>query len=463
MTTSTKVSELKINKLTEAQYSSITPSDTELYFLTDGGGDIPSQTGNAGKFLGTDGTDTSWEEVESVSLEAGNGIVIDEDIISTDKRIPALATSGTISLEDNSSKSINVGGNVTFELPGAMTIGTPFQVGSSAWQGITYGNNKFVAVGSSGYITTSTDGTTWDTPFQVGSSTWIGVTYGNNKFVAVGSSGYISTSTDGTTWDTPFQVGSSAWRGITYANNKFVVVGDSGYVSTSTDGSTWTTPVQINASVDWYAITYGNNKFVAVGHGGRMSTSTDGTTWGSLFVVGNSTWYGITYGNNKFVAVGGSGYISTSTDGSTWDTPFLVGTNSWYGITYANNKFVIANNAGYISTSTNGSTWATPFQVVSSGGWYEITYANNKFVLVGSSGYMVTITIPDSSTFDTTSFHQIFVQLHMDTAYSVDLGTSHWLTKDAPNLSQAGDYNIYYEYDKEDECWRVGALNKKGA
>lgn len=38
MTTQTTVSDLKINKLTSAQYATITPSATELYFLVDDSG-----------------------------------------------------------------------------------------------------------------------------------------------------------------------------------------------------------------------------------------------------------------------------------------------------------------------------------------------------------------------------------------------------------------------------------------
>ena len=38
MTTQTTVSDLKINKLTSAQYATITPSNTELYFITDDSG-----------------------------------------------------------------------------------------------------------------------------------------------------------------------------------------------------------------------------------------------------------------------------------------------------------------------------------------------------------------------------------------------------------------------------------------
>ena len=74
MTTSTQVSELKINKLTKAQYQGIEePSDTELYFVTDEDTTLPSQTGNAGKFLTTNGSAASWAEVGStLPSQTGN-------------------------------------------------------------------------------------------------------------------------------------------------------------------------------------------------------------------------------------------------------------------------------------------------------------------------------------------------------------------------------------------------------
>ena len=69
MTTSdTNVSNLIINVLTKQQYESIqNPSNTELYMVTDEG-DIPDQTGNAGKFLTTNGTSTSWATVSSAVI-----------------------------------------------------------------------------------------------------------------------------------------------------------------------------------------------------------------------------------------------------------------------------------------------------------------------------------------------------------------------------------------------------------
>ena len=72
MSQETTVQNLKINKLTKEQYEGITtPSATELYFVTDDIGVtadevLPSQTGNGGKFLTTDGTTASWASVDAL-------------------------------------------------------------------------------------------------------------------------------------------------------------------------------------------------------------------------------------------------------------------------------------------------------------------------------------------------------------------------------------------------------------
>ena len=70
--------------------------------------------------------------------------------------------------------------------------------------GITFGNNTFVAVGESGIVRTSSDnGSSWDNGTS-GTTTWLSeVVYGNSTFVAVGQSGAHRYSSDnGTSWST---------------------------------------------------------------------------------------------------------------------------------------------------------------------------------------------------------------------------------------------------------------------
>ena len=70
MATDTNIEKLIINKLTQAQYDGITTkSPTEIYVVTDASdSSLPDQTGNAGKFLTTDGTNASWGKVQAAAI-----------------------------------------------------------------------------------------------------------------------------------------------------------------------------------------------------------------------------------------------------------------------------------------------------------------------------------------------------------------------------------------------------------
>ena len=78
-----------------------------------------------------------------------------------------------------------------------------------------------VALG--GKIAKSTDnGTSWDNATSPTTSDLNGVTFGNNIFVAVGSSGTIVRSTDnGTTWDNVTSPTGNHLSGVTFGNGTF--------------------------------------------------------------------------------------------------------------------------------------------------------------------------------------------------------------------------------------------------
>ena len=121
MPISTQVNKLKINKLTKAQFNTIVPSDTELYFLTDQDDTLPSQEGEEGKFLTTDGTSPSWASVLPAQTgNSGKFLTTDGTDASWDSissSINVLETSGTINLEDNSINCITPEDNIAFVLP----------------------------------------------------------------------------------------------------------------------------------------------------------------------------------------------------------------------------------------------------------------------------------------------------------------------------------------------------------
>ena len=74
-TTDTNLTQLIIHELTKAQYEALTPEANQLYLTPDTTDQdiaaainavIPSQSGNSGKFLTTNGTSTSWGTVEAL-------------------------------------------------------------------------------------------------------------------------------------------------------------------------------------------------------------------------------------------------------------------------------------------------------------------------------------------------------------------------------------------------------------
>ena len=107
--------------------------------------------------------------------------------------------------------------------------------------GITFGNNTFVAVGERGTVRTSSDnGATWDNGTSGTTKDLSEIAYGNSTFVAVGERGtHLYSRDDGTTWDNGTW-GDDDWiTGVAFGNNTFVGISHT-YLTKSTDnGSNW--------------------------------------------------------------------------------------------------------------------------------------------------------------------------------------------------------------------------------
>ena len=136
--------------------------------------------------------------------------------------------------------------------------------------GVTYGNNTFVAVGQSGTVRTSSDnGATWDNGTS-GTTKWLyEVAYGNSTFVAVGQSGtHIHSGDDGISWSVGTWTPTVNITGVAFGNNTFLGV-SSTYLTKSTDnGANWNlvcSGLRIND------IAFGgNSKFVGSGASGAI-------------------------------------------------------------------------------------------------------------------------------------------------------------------------------------------------
>ena len=289
--------------------------------------------------------------------------------------------------------------------------------GNLAWNTVTYGAGKFVALPYStlsavGGVLTSSNGRDWTLGTMPANRLWTGVTYANGKFVTVMSSGNppfvggVMTSTDGVTW-TERTAPDINWSSVTYGGGQFVAVSQNGNVMTSPDGIDWTLQTKPN-SCYWRSVTYGNGTFVAVAtqnlscQGKLVMTSSDGVTWTQRDTPANLEWMSVTYGNGKFVAVAQRGSVTrpgavmTSDDGLTWTQQTPVPNCNWRSVAYGSGLFVAISSSDGVSptleclgkrvlTSPDGIAW-TLRNSAANITWTSHTYGNGLFAAVASNG-----------------------------------------------------------------------------
>ncbi|MHB1042486.1 MAG: S-layer homology domain-containing protein [Eubacteriales bacterium] len=265
-------------------------------------------------------------------------------------------------------------------------------------KGAAYGNGLYVAVGDSGTILTSPDGTNWtnrtfDTTYNLN-----GVAYGKGIFVAVGASGTAFTSPDGIRWSCNsdasniLDLGAEIY-GVAYGKGFFVAVCSDGKILTSPDGVNW---IKRQDGANSRAVAYGNGYFAAVGNNGKIMTSPDGRTWTSITNSGTpyttENFYGITYGSG-FVSVGTNGLIMYSSTGASWTstTASFDYMGSTYpvdstitAVTYGNGRYLSMVN-GIILTSPDGATWTASLSAPSAN-TYGLAYGNSLFLAAGDNG-----------------------------------------------------------------------------
>jgi hypothetical protein len=227
-------------------------------------------------------------------------------------------------------------------------------------------NGRFVAVGTNGRTANSTDGITWTLSATPTTETLRDVIWDGTRFIVVGGSAVLTTSTNLISWTTPFGV-SNGWGSpaITMAfNNGNYVIGFDRQSQTnpptfvrSANFVNWSNASNNLILRIFHIISY-NNLFVAVGTGfgfENVATSTDGVTWANRSLT-NSGHSAIAVGQGRVWTLSeGDTTGTSSTDGITWVTQGSTPAGA-RSMVFSNNEFV-AFFAGSVSVSTNFVTW----------------------------------------------------------------------------------------------------------
>jgi len=139
---------------------------------------------------------------------------------------------------------------VVVSADGILWSGNLRQASSTTLNDVAYGNGIFVAVGVGGMAAVSADGLAWTEDFVIGNDFMSinGITYGRDRFVAVGNmngfgSGVVYLSYDGLAWTDNVNNGTvtSDFQDAVYCNGYFFAGAVNGNVAYSREGLVWST------------------------------------------------------------------------------------------------------------------------------------------------------------------------------------------------------------------------------
>ena len=367
---------------------------------------VPSQTGNSGKYLTTDGTTSSWSAVAGALAQPTEPSSPQDGLVWVDTDGTIAGTAVTRWSKTLSGSTSSLSGNDDNSLPLSYVIGNEQVFLNGAL--LSRGNDYTATSGTT--ITLTTAGVSGDIVEVIASAavsivdtytqTQTDAKYVANTIVdakgdlltatasdtparlAAGSNGQVLTVDSTTSTGLKWASSGVSWTGRSgmqlgynqanaFADNgsgTYVAVFNGGYLASSTDsGVTWTNRTSGFGSSDINAVTYGNGVFVAVGINGLISSSSDGITWTARTSgVSTNSLYAVSYGNSLFVAVGagangGTGGITTSSDGTTWTkrTTPTVSSTELYDVNYADGYWITVGpqntRSGYYSS--DGATW----------------------------------------------------------------------------------------------------------
>ncbi len=253
---------------------------------------------------------------------------------------------------------------------------------------------------------------------------------------------------------------------VAIINGKFVM-------SISSNGTSWNIA---NASTGTHTVEAETNYIVNISWDGtdyKLTYSVDSVTFTDDITVTSSTVHNATQefvGASPNLFGAGTAYPFNGTINLNQWKLTVNGLTVWYGMDdagLASRANVSLNNLDSVGEQrfTNiqnaldsKANIAQSITSLTASGTIALT--DNSINSITPTG-AVTFTLPTIT--DNTVFHQILVQMNLSTVQTIDLGTTYYFNKTAPDLSAVGVYNLIFEYDQSNQYWVVGSIVKGAA
>ena len=249
---------------------------------------------------------------------------------------------------------------------------------SVGFEGMAFGDSRFVGVGDGGWILSSNASQAWSTTYAGYSVDFGDVLWSERGFLAFGFSenrGILLRSSDGVQWSAHDYPKSLWLTDVAYANGLFVGVGlpqgpvGAAAIARSADGLKWTEIDLASLALQpLNATAHGSGRWVAVGDNGFILTSADGADWtvsesGTVLDLKD-----IAFGGGRFVAIGnraGSNVALVSPDGLDWTVALLPAPDRTASRGFPDLKRIASGASGFVAIgegssalfSPDGTTW----------------------------------------------------------------------------------------------------------
>lgn len=223
--------------------------------------------------------------------------------------------------------------------------------------GMAFGNGTFVQRAATGFISTSTNGTTWNIVPAVSGFNFVRILYDGTRWIGYTSS-TIFTSTDLVNWRCVANI--SGFSGIAHFNGLYVSVGASGVIRTSPDLFNWSTQTS-GTAVTLNDVIHDGTRWIVVGNSGVSLTSTNGISWTLVTTASSGNWNRVASSGSVIVATSSlTPFAWRSTDnGASWSAVATTLDAAGQQVVFANSLFVLTTSGAPIRTSTDGNTWAS--------------------------------------------------------------------------------------------------------
>ncbi|MDQ8191371.1 WD40/YVTN/BNR-like repeat-containing protein [Roseibacillus persicicus] len=341
---------------------------------------------------------------------------------------------------------------------------------------LAVGETGWVASGSSGRLSLSSDGLQWTseqfpyvvyylTSGQLGSGQPVyssprDLTWHDGQFYALaegyGGAPILVSSASGVTWEVSSGLADDASSDfsrakathLTSANGQLYILGGNGNLWKGANWETEREQLLPQQAWNWTTIAASDDRLVIAGEGGHLLWSDDAVTFSPVQLPEPADVARVIHAPelNLFLAVGGTEAEAKcwlSSDGITWiaTAPVHFSNSSLKGAVWDGQYFWACGQAGALARSSDGVAW-TPISLGTAVDLTSVNYGGGTYLITASEGLIFYST--DGLSWDS-------VQLGPETVtyQNASFGNGLWLVPDSYQAHLTEDFEVWWKRDAQ--------------